>query len=97
MPTLNEKKLFNCQAFLDSGDVADIYYESTYVSERTYINKIISCKYKGVEVAPLFGNHTLFAEDFPQGIYLAVENNAHFQWEQKDQIFKALGLHNYIN
>ena len=86
-----QKKIYECQAFLSNMEVVDITYESEKIRKGMYINKLILCIYKGVDISPVFGKNPT-AIDIPNEIYAAVENNAVYQWEQKSAILAALGL-----
>ena len=82
-------KIFSCIAYLDNGEKATIEYESDFVSNRVgSINKVISCIYKGVDITPIFSSR--IAEDWPHGIYQAIENNSKYQWENHVRIVKDL-------
>jgi len=95
-----QKKIFSCQAYLSNGEIIDITYESEYLRQGTWINEIILCNYRGVDISPIFLDHKktkVKAADLPNEIYCAVENNARYQWERKDSILNALGLKQFIN
>lgn len=73
------KKTATFIAYLDNGETATVTYESEFTN--THYNTLISCIYKGVEIAPLFKYR--HADDSPLGIYQAIENNAKSLWESE--------------